>query len=136
MKKINRDIFETFLLTFIVSFVLFMGSAYLLLRDLFIELQEKNSLNATLLIHEYDTIWVELLGVWFILFIFSSLTLFRLLKKIEKEFDSFTNYLQTISNHKEYSAIFKADKYVEFLKVSIIMKNIIKRVNRRDKKKK
>ena len=84
---------------------------------------------------DYLSLWIKLevlLGA-----IFS--VLFFLMKKIgdsiESEVKDIRNYLNEISN-KNYSAVIKINKYQDFLEISLILKNIVKRLKNRDKKKK
>ena len=55
------------------------------------------------------------------------------LKNIETDLNAIIKYTQDI-NEKEYASEVKIMHYVEFLHLSVLMKNIAKRLYQRDKK--
>ena len=73
----------------------------------------------------------------FIVFIILSLLFFLFLrhyfKNIEKDINAITQYTHDI-NEKEYTSEVKIMHYVEFLHLSVLLKNIAKRLYQKDKK--
>ena len=55
------------------------------------------------------------------------------LKNIERDIDAITQYTYDI-NEKEYTSEVKIMHYVEFLHLSVLLKNIAKRLYQKDKK--
>ena len=55
------------------------------------------------------------------------------LKNIEKDINAITEYTHDI-NEKEYTSEVKIMHYVEFLHLSVLLKNIAKRLYQKDKK--
>lgn len=77
---------------------------------------------------------------WFILFlvyiiVFSTLGIYikQKLTKLTNDISTISKYVEDINN-KNYNAIVKVDNYIEFLKISINLKNIAKRLNSKTKK--
>jgi len=54
-------------------------------------------------------------------------------RKLNEDIDTLTNYLQKI-DAKEYDAEIKIKNYLEFLQLSLLLKNLIKRLVQKDKK--
>ena len=79
--------------------------------------------------------------VWAVNFVILSImftVVFYLLKrkkeKIIYDTQKLISYLQEL-NDKNYEAVFKTKYIAEFLQIEILLKNIIKRLHKRDKKK-
>ena len=65
--------------------------------------------------------------------------LFKVLTKIRKnileDVDSLSEYLHNISENKQYDSKLYIKHYLEFLHISIVLKNIVKRLRAKTKKK-
>lgn len=74
----------------------------------------------------------------FLLFLFAFTLAFFLLKKMNEKivFDiaQIINYLDEVTN-KNYSAVIKIKHFKEFLQISLMLKNLVKRLHSKDKKK-
>jgi hypothetical protein len=99
------------------------------------------------LILTFSLIWEFKEGVIEIYTLFSILTLFSLLlifllfkilqetkKNILEDIDSLSEYLHDISVNKQYEAKLHIKNYLEFLHISIVLKNIVKRLRAKSKK--
>jgi hypothetical protein len=80
-------------------------------------------------------------NVWFILafllicvYMTTFITFHSLYKRVKEDLDALTYYLKQI-DAKEYTAPLKVKHYLEFLEVTLLLKNLIKRVYNREKKK-
>jgi hypothetical protein len=64
--------------------------------------------------------------------------LFKVLTKIRKnileDVDSLSEYLHNISENKQYDSKLYIKNYLEFLHISIVLKNIVKRLRAKSKK--
>jgi hypothetical protein len=58
---------------------------------------------------------------------------YRLYKKLKEDIDSLSDYLKKI-DAKEYDAEIKITHYIDFLELSLLLKNLVKRVYQREKK--
>lgn len=81
----------------------------------------------------YNIIWAGI----FMLFVVGVGISFIFVKKFADEVttdvNNFTNYLEEI-NKKNYEAPIQIQHYVEFLKMSLLFKNLVKRLKQKKKK--
>jgi len=136
MKKINSDILLSVMLSFTLSFILFIVIAYFRLETLFLLLSNAQTPSQSLLLEAYNDIWLELVALFLMLFFIVFYVTSRLSKRIREEMENLNEYLHRISQKKDYAASFHVKHYLEFLTISIHLKNVIKRLYNRDKKKK
>lgn len=81
----------------------------------------------------YNQIWLMLgvLATFMILLIYFSIK--NISTILSKDVEELQNYLNEINN-KNYDAIIKINTFQEFLRISLLLKNIVKRVNQKEKK--
>ena len=125
MFKINQVFIKLFFL-FALLFFIFSATTYFLLKPISTELA---------VIDAYNGVWINLgLVSVFILFI-----LYYIIKnisnKLSQDVEEFQNYLEEVSN-KNYQAVVKIKYFHDFLEMSLRLKNIIKRLNNKQTKKK
>ena len=125
MLKINQSFTKLFAL-FTVSFFAFFVTAYVLLKATIIE---------SISLETYNEIWI-ILGI---LFLFILLLIYfsvqNIYYKLSQDITELQNYLDEVSN-KNYQAVVKIRYFHEFLEMSLRLKNIVKRLNNKDTKKK
>jgi len=101
--------------------------AYFLIKDFLLENVNPINHDMVLLLDTYNTIWSEVI----IAFVFISIGSFFLVKKFSDNLladtNHFTEYLEEI-NKKNYDAIVQIQHYSEFLRMSLIFKNLVKRL--------
>ena len=79
-------------------------------------------------------LWIKL-AASFALFIMIALILaFKISKKVEYDIAQITQYLHEISA-KNYMAILKPEHFREFLQITLLLKNLVKKLRNRDKQK-
>ena len=128
MKQLKSEFLKSFFLFFVLPFSLFFTFVYLVLYSTLSELSISKSV--------VDILFLELFGAFVLLVLLSYFFYSRFYKRVTFEIDTLEQYLFDISHKKEYTTPYKAHYYLDFLKISVTLKNIIKRVNNRDRKKK
>ena len=58
----------------------------------------------------------------------------KILNRVQEDIDEVTLYLKEISENKNYEAVVQIKYYLEFLQMSLLLKNIVKRLKQKDKK--
>jgi len=118
--KLHKELLKKLALIYAVNFSLFLLFTFVVLK-LFLPLETALYAGAAIVV------MFVVLSLLFFLF------LRFYLKNIETDLDAITKYTQDI-NEKEYASEVKIVHYVEFLHLSVLMKNIAKRLYQRDKK--
>ena len=123
MLKIEQTFTKLFLII-AISFFLFCVSGYFSFKFLIIDMQN---------IDIYNQIWI-VLGI-FALFILVLiyLSIKSISNKLSKDVEELQEYLDDINN-KNYDSIIKINTFQEFLQISLLLKNIVKRLNQKEKK--
>jgi len=129
MLRVKKDIFSTFVFTFLGSFFLLYIVAYLLMKRFLLELG-----NSSAVIDEFTILWLEIGVVFVVVSLVSFYFILRLQKRIVQDTMQIQNYLEAI-DAKNYDAVLKVNNYTEYLHIAVLLKNLVKRVKNRDKKK-
>jgi signal transduction histidine kinase len=86
------------------------------------------------IMHHFYTLWFKL-AASFILFIFIALIVaYKTSKKAQYDIAQITHYLNEISA-KNYMAALKPQYFREFLQITLLLKNLVKKLRNRDKQK-
>jgi two-component system, OmpR family, phosphate regulon sensor histidine kinase PhoR len=86
------------------------------------------------IMHHFYTLWFKL-AVTFVLFIFIALIVaYKISKKAQYDIAQITQYLHQISD-KNYMAVLKPEYFREFLQITLLLKNLVKKLRNRDKQK-
>jgi len=112
-----RDIYKYFVLQIALIFILLFGSVYLLLGS---------TVSSNLA-------WYILGGIFLVAYIIVVKLINSIQTKLEEDIYSIRSYLEKI-DAKEYDANIKILHYLDFLQISLLLKNLVKRVNNKDKK--
>ena len=120
MLKLHKELFKKLVFIYAVNFSLFLLFTFVVLK-LFLPLETAFYVGAAIVV------MFVVLSLLFFLF------LRFYLKNIETDLNAIIKYTQDI-NEKEYASEVKIMHYVEFLHLSVLMKNIAKRLYQRDKK--
>ena len=121
MLKIKQLLTSKLLLLFVAIYLIFSILGYILIQ--------------AKIPQEFFELWIELEIILLILFTLLFLVLKNINNKVSAEIQDMQDYLREISN-KNYSAVLKINNIYEFLEISLILKNIVKRLHNKDKKKK
>jgi len=120
--KINQVFTKIFLL-FVSIFSIFLITAYFSLKPK-IELLDS-----------YNQTWIKLVIASVIVLVIIYFFIKSVSYKLTQDAEKFQNYLEEISN-KNYQAVVKIKYFYEFLEMSLRLKNLVKRLNNKDSKKK
>jgi two-component system, OmpR family, phosphate regulon sensor histidine kinase PhoR len=82
----------------------------------------------------FYTLWIQLVGAFGILVSLSLLIAYTISKKARYDILQITRYLDEVSA-KNYKAVLKPQYFQEFLQISILLKNLVKKLHNRDKQK-
>lgn len=96
-------------------------------------LVQKQSLAAKEIIVEFNLVCMEIGVVAFLLFIGVIYASKKISDKVSSDILGLKSYLRDI-NAKEYESVIKIEHYVEFLEISVLLKNIVKRLKQKEKK--
>ena len=122
MLKINQVFTKIFLL-FVSIFSIFLITAYFSLKP------QIEFLDA------YNQTWIKLAITSVIVLVIIYFFIKSVSYKLTQDAEKFQNYLEEISN-KNYQAVVKIKYFYEFLEMSLRLKNLVKRLNNKDSKKK
>jgi len=82
----------------------------------------------------FYTLWIQLVGAFAALVVISLIIAYNISKKTHYDIQQITHYLDQISA-KNYRAVLKPEYFREFLQISIMLKNLVKKLHNRDKQK-
>jgi len=134
VKKLEKDIFFKVFLLIVGVAILFYLVTYSYFKYFTIEVLANKNLSSTQIINEFNSISIELALVTIVLVGILFILLKKTTKKILDDLNELNHYVEDISQNKNYDAVIHIKNYIEFLQISIQLKNIIKRVYKKDKK--
>jgi hypothetical protein len=117
MLKIFRDIYINFIIKTALLFITLFASVLLCIS---FDLRQ-------------STLIISLLGIFFIAFLSLLVMINSLHKKLNEDIDILSSYLKKI-DAKEYDAEIKIKNYLDFLELSLLLKNLVKRLVQKEKK--
>jgi len=82
---------------------------------------------------EETTLWISLALAFTVAFLFFVAMINNLHKKLTEDIDALAHYLKKI-DAKEYDAKIEIKNYLDFLELSLLLKNLVKRVVQKEKK--
>ncbi len=133
MLELKKDIYKKFLLSIIGLFSVVFTLAYVLLKELLLEYLNPETVNVVQVIDSYNTIWAEIIIAFVLVGIIAFLYIKKLHDALLEDVEHLGEYMQEI-NKKNYDAIIQIQHYTEFLKISLIFKNLVKRLKQKEKK--
>jgi two-component system phosphate regulon sensor histidine kinase PhoR len=92
------------------------------------------SISLAKLMEDFYSLWIKLAVLFFIILILAFYISKRMSARVLYDIEQLTNYLDEISN-KNYKAIIKTKYFYEFLQISLLLKNLVKKLSNRDKQK-
>ncbi|MEA1917541.1 MAG: ATP-binding protein [Campylobacterota bacterium] len=98
------------------------------------ELYLRVSMSLEKTMEQFYSLWIKLLLMFFVFIIAALITTYIISKKIKFDIDQITTYLQDITN-KNYNSIVKPRHFIEFISISIMLKNLTKKLSNREKQK-
>ncbi len=82
----------------------------------------------------FYTLWIQLVGAFSVLVVIALIIAYNISKKARYDILQITHYLDQISA-KNYRAVLKPEYFREFLQISILLKNLVKKLDKRDRQK-
>lgn len=126
MKSLKNTLQTRFILLLVGSVLVSYTGSYFLVKSIFI----KNSLD----IGELNTVYI-ILGIFLIAISALSIYLYtKVLSDVDSDLEQIKNYIHAISEHKDYTSTINIKNFTEFLQISLVLKNIVKRLNQKEKK--
>lgn len=133
MLDLKKDIYKKFFLAIIGLFGALFSFAYFLLKEFLLTHVNAEHNDMVQLLESYNTIWAEIV----VAFICFGLIAFFYVKRLDDalmdDVENLSRYMEEI-NKKNYDAIIHIQHYREFLKISLLFKNLVKRLKQREKK--
>jgi len=123
--KIDQT-FTKLLFQIAISFFLFLIVSYFSLKLIIVDAGN---------IELYNQVWMILGGLYLFIMIIIYFSVKSINYKLSEDIEHFQDYLDEVSN-KNYEAVVIIKYFYEFLEMSLRLKNIIKRLNNKDMKKK
>jgi len=80
----------------------------------------------------FNDVWISIAFVFITIFFVGFFIIRYIVKSITEEVDDINNFLEEI-NRKNYDAVLKIEHHLEFLQLSILLKNIVKRLKNKNK---
>ena len=84
--------------------------------------------------HHFYALWFKLLIAFFIFILIGLIIAYKMSKRTRHDIAQITQYLNAVSE-KNYQAVLKPNYFQEFLTISILLKNLVKKLRNRDKQK-
>jgi len=123
--KIDQTFSKLFFLI-AISFFIFLIVSYFSLKSIIVDAQN---------IELYNQVWIMLGALYIFILILIYLSIKSINYKLSEDIEHFQDYLEEVSN-KNYQAVVIIKYFHEFLEMSLRLKNVVKRLNNRDTKKK
>jgi len=92
------------------------------------------SMSLAQIMSDFYSLWSKLFLVFLIMVVFAFYISKRMSERIVYDIEQITVFLDEISN-KNYNAIIKTKYFYEFLQISLMLKNLVKKLSSRDKQK-
>jgi len=99
-------------------------------KDIYIRV----SMSLSQIIDAIDSLYLKLFIFFLIVILFSFYITMVMSKRVISDINQITNYLDEISN-KNYEAIIRVKYFYEFLQISVMLKNLVKKLQVRDRQK-
>ena len=130
LKKLLASLLFKLSSLFVGTFLLLFFISYALLNKFLIEHMTDEKLVSVM--SDFNEVWFLIGFVFIVLFITSFFIMKSTLSRVTDEIDEINKYLQAI-NEKRYDAVLRVDNYLEFLQLSLLLKNLVKRLKNKKK---
>jgi signal transduction histidine kinase len=92
------------------------------------------SMSLAQIMHDFYSLWTKLFFVFVLIVVIAAFVSKNMSQKVVYDIEQITNYLDDISN-KNYKAVIKTKYFYEFLQISLLLKNLVKKLSKSEKKK-
>lgn len=90
--------------------------------------------NLTVFYNEFFILYIKIVSIFLLFAIIGLFMTYKMSKKVKYDIDQITEYLSKIAD-KEYKSVIKTKYFNEFLYISLLLKNLVKKLANREKKK-
>lgn len=92
------------------------------------------SMSLAQIMYDFYSLWTKLFFVFMGIVIVATFISRNMSQKVLHDISQITNYLDEVSN-KNYKAVVKTKYFYEFLQISLLLKNLVKKLSKNEKKK-
>lgn len=92
------------------------------------------SISLAKVMEDFYSLWIKLAILFLLILLLAFYASKRMSARVLYDIEQLTHYLDEISN-KNYKAIIKTKYFYEFLQISLMLKNLVKKLSNRDKQK-
>jgi len=92
------------------------------------------SMSLAQIMYDFYSLWTKLFFVFMVIIVIGAFVSKAMSQKVVYDIEQITNYLDEVSN-KNYKAIIKTKYFYEFLQISLLLKNLVKKLSKNEKKK-
>lgn len=92
------------------------------------------SMSLAQIMYDFYSLWMKLFGIFIVVLIVAAYVSKQMSLKVVYDIEQITNYLDEVSN-KNYKAVVKTKYFYEFLQISLLLKNLVKKLSKNEKKK-
>lgn len=92
------------------------------------------SMSLEQIMYDFYSLWTKLFFVFMGILILATFISKTMSQKVVYDIEQITNYLDEVSN-KNYKAIIKTKYFYEFLQISLLLKNLVKKLSKNERKK-
>jgi len=112
------------------DFLYVAKKAYYKNKQIYIRL----SMSLAQIMYDFYSLWTKLFFVFMGIVIIATFVSRNMSQKVVHDISQITNYLDEVSN-KNYKAVVKTKYFYEFLQISLLLKNLVKKLSKNEKKK-
>lgn len=130
LKGLHFSLLLKFSSLIFIAFALLYFISYGMLHSFLLEQMTPEELVAFMT--HYNDVWISIGIVFIAVFSGVFLVLRFIVGSVTDEIDDINSYLEEINN-KNYEAVLKIEHHLEFLQLSLLLKNIVKRLKSKKK---
>lgn len=92
------------------------------------------SMSLAQIMYDFYSLWMKLFVIFIIVLLVAAYVSKQMSLRVVYDIEQITNYLDEVSN-KNYKAVIKTKYFYEFLQISLLLKNLVKKLSKNEKKK-
>lgn len=98
------------------------------------EIYLRLSMSLAQIMYDFYSLWIKLFFVFMGMLILAAFISKTMSQKVVHDIEQITSYLDEVSN-KNYRAVIKTKYFYEFLQISLLLKNLVKKLSKNERKK-
>jgi len=136
LTTLQKSIFFKYMVLFGTILISIYIISYVLMKNFLLSyiVSMKGITLTKAIISEFNFVFMEIAGVSFVFFFIVFYVSKKTIDRVNSDVKDIKEYLEDI-NAKDYKSVIKIKHYVEFLEISLLLKNIVKRLKQKDSKK-